>query len=388
MYALRGADRGPRPRSGRDCQHSVIASSGGGPDGGAGARAPSPSGRGDRGRPGPGRLSQIRITALPPRRGGRDDRADGASRWSPVRAWPRRSSPLGGTPVLPAGDRNATAGRAGRGRRAQLRRVWSSCPTTWNARGRRQLAPRLRRPGAGCGDPDGGPGPGPGREPCTSRAADFDSVVVMSSAAGHARHGAVTVAESPAMTMAGRCEAGRRARPGRRATSSRSATVPEVAGRVVERLLPRVASCSPWSPGPGAPPGLTDTCRHRSRRGGRRGGGRRPAALPTADGRVVHPLLARRLADRQPSAAQHPAGERGRGQDGQGVRGAKVSTVGDLLRHSRRYFSGTELSDLAAAGRRGGHGAGRGGGHQVLHTYDGWPRRRGWRPPSPTGAAP
>ena len=39
--------------------------------------------------------------------------------------------------------------------------------------------------------------------------ADFESVVVaMSSAAGHARHGAVTVAEGSAMTMAGRCEPG------------------------------------------------------------------------------------------------------------------------------------------------------------------------------------
>jgi uncharacterized protein len=39
--------------------------------------------------------------------------------------------------------------------------------------------------------------------------ADFDSVVVaMSTAAGHARHGAVTVAETVAMTMAGRCEPG------------------------------------------------------------------------------------------------------------------------------------------------------------------------------------
>jgi DAK2 domain fusion protein YloV len=39
--------------------------------------------------------------------------------------------------------------------------------------------------------------------------AEFDSVVVaMSSTAGHTRHGAVTVAESPAMTMAGRCEVG------------------------------------------------------------------------------------------------------------------------------------------------------------------------------------
>jgi DAK2 domain fusion protein YloV len=39
--------------------------------------------------------------------------------------------------------------------------------------------------------------------------ADFESVVVaMSTAAGHARHGAVTVAEKSAMTMAGRCQPG------------------------------------------------------------------------------------------------------------------------------------------------------------------------------------
>jgi dihydroxyacetone kinase-like predicted kinase len=39
--------------------------------------------------------------------------------------------------------------------------------------------------------------------------ADFESAVVaMSTAAGHARHGAVTVAENAAMTMAGRCRPG------------------------------------------------------------------------------------------------------------------------------------------------------------------------------------
>jgi dihydroxyacetone kinase-like predicted kinase len=39
--------------------------------------------------------------------------------------------------------------------------------------------------------------------------ADFESVVVaMSSAAGHARHGAVTIAEDSAMTMAGRSTPG------------------------------------------------------------------------------------------------------------------------------------------------------------------------------------
>lgn len=38
---------------------------------------------------------------------------------------------------------------------------------------------------------------------------DFDSAVVaMSTTSGHTRHGAVTVAETRAMTMAGRCEVG------------------------------------------------------------------------------------------------------------------------------------------------------------------------------------
>ena len=43
--------------------------------------------------------------------------------------------------------------------------------------------------------------------------ADFESVVVaMSSAAGHARHGGVTIAEGAAMTMAGPLSGGRRPR--------------------------------------------------------------------------------------------------------------------------------------------------------------------------------
>ena len=46
----------------------------------------------------------------------------------------------------------------------------------------------------------------------------------------------------------------------------------------------------------------------------------------------------------------------------------KIFTVGDLMRHlPRRYFSGTELSDLSTApGRRGGRGDGRGGGRPDL----------------------
>ena len=67
--------------------------------------------------------------------------------------------------------------------------------------------------------------------------ADFESVVVaMSSAAGHARHGAVTVAEKSAMTMAGRCQPGECSRRRRRRVVI-GTSVAEVAWQVVERLL-------------------------------------------------------------------------------------------------------------------------------------------------------
>ncbi len=68
--------------------------------------------------------------------------------------------------------------------------------------------------------------------------ADFDSAVVaMSSAAGHARHGAVTVAESSAMTMAGRCEAGDVLGAVEGDFVEIGDSKAEVAWRVVERLL-------------------------------------------------------------------------------------------------------------------------------------------------------
>ena len=68
----------------------------------------------------------------------------------------------------------------------------------------------------------------------------------------------------------------------------------------------------------------------------------------------------------------------------------KIWTVGDLMLHlPRRYFSGTELSDLSML--RDGEEV------TVLaevvdaKVFDvpttGRPRSRGWRPPSPTAAA-
>jgi dihydroxyacetone kinase-like predicted kinase len=68
--------------------------------------------------------------------------------------------------------------------------------------------------------------------------ADFESVVVaMSGAAGHSRHGAVTVAEKSAMTMAGRCQPGDVLGAVEGDVVVIGTSVAEVAWQVVERLL-------------------------------------------------------------------------------------------------------------------------------------------------------
>jgi dihydroxyacetone kinase-like predicted kinase len=59
----------------------------------------------------------------------------------------------------------------------------------------------------------------------------------MSSTAGHTRHAAVTVAESPAMTMAGRCEVGDVLGLVEGDFVEIGDNLAEVAWRVVERLL-------------------------------------------------------------------------------------------------------------------------------------------------------
>ena len=68
--------------------------------------------------------------------------------------------------------------------------------------------------------------------------AAFDSAVVaMSSTAAHTRHGAVTIAESPAMTMAGRCEVGDVLGLVDGDFVEIGEDVGQVAWRVIERLL-------------------------------------------------------------------------------------------------------------------------------------------------------
>lgn len=154
-----------------------------------------------------GRIGQIRINALPPDEVVGADRAVVAVVAGPGLA--AAVTELGGTPVVPASahvtaQELAVAVQQSCGDvvvlpndmegleiathlagelRTQGRRV-AVIPTVAQVQGLAALA--VHEPGA-----------------------DFDSVVVaMSSTAGHTRHGAVTVAESPAMTMAGRCETG------------------------------------------------------------------------------------------------------------------------------------------------------------------------------------
>jgi len=89
--------------------------------------------------------------------------------------------------------------------------------------------------------------------------ADFDSAVVaMSSAAGHARNGAVTVAESSAMTMAGRCEPGDVLGLVEGDFVEIGASVTEVAWRVIERLLSAGGELLTVVLGAGAEQGLVD----------------------------------------------------------------------------------------------------------------------------------
>ena len=184
-----------------------------------------------------GRISQIRITALPPSTAAAvAERALVAVVAGPGLA--DAVTALGGTAVLPTGahvsaEELTSALQQSCGEvivlpndmecleiathladelRAQGRRV-AVIPTVAQVQGLAALA--VHEPGA-----------------------DFDSVVVaMSSTAGHARHGAVTIAESPAMTMAGRCEVGDVLGLVDGDFVEIGDDLTEVAWRVIERLL-------------------------------------------------------------------------------------------------------------------------------------------------------
>jgi dihydroxyacetone kinase-like predicted kinase len=108
-------------------------------------------------------------------------------------------------------------------------------------------------------------------------AAEFDSAVVaMSSAAGHTRHGALTVAESPAMTMAGRCETGDVLGLVEGDFVEIGDSLVEVGWRVIQRLLAAGGELLTLVSGAGADPLLLDELVLRAR-----------SANPTLDVEVI-----------------------------------------------------------------------------------------------------
>ena len=183
-----------------------------------------------------GRISQIRITALPPDAGSTAERDVVAVVAGPGLA--AAVTALGGIPLVPASSHVTVvelaaalqqacgevvvlpndmetleiASHLAGELRAQGRRI-AVIPTVSQVQGLAALA--VHEPEAA-----------------------FDSVVVaMSSTAGHTRHGGVTIAESPAMTMAGRCEIGDVLGLVDGDFVEIGAELGQVAWRVLERLL-------------------------------------------------------------------------------------------------------------------------------------------------------
>ena len=216
---------------------------------------------GHRGRPpapGPGH---------PLRRAGRARRArrPPARRPAPVVAVAAGAG-LGELFVAGRRDRRARAGPGRRPSTGQMleaidrrrrRRGRSCCPTTATSIAAAEAAARTAREDErhpGRGDPD--PTPrcrGWPRSPCTSRAApSTQDIVEMTAAARHARSGAVTVAASQAMTMAGPCEPGDVLGRRSRATSWSSAHDLFDGGHRTSSsgCSAAVASWSRWSPVP------------------------------------------------------------------------------------------------------------------------------------------
>lgn len=97
--------------------------------------------------------------------------------------------------------------------------------------------------------------------------ADFDTAVAaMGAAAGHARHGGVTVAESAAMTMAGRCDVGDVLGVVDGDFVEIGGSVVEVAGRVADLLLGTGGELLTVVLGAEAPAGLAASLTARARR--------------------------------------------------------------------------------------------------------------------------
>jgi DAK2 domain fusion protein YloV len=186
---------------------------------------------------GEGRLSQIRITALPPEPPTQTSERTVLS----VVAGPGLAdavSAMGGTPVVTVDrDRTLVELTAAAQHSGGEVIILPNDPAALG--GARQLATALRTPDRRATViPTVAQVQGLAAMAVHEPAADFESAVVaMSNAAGHVRHGAVTVAEGAAMTMAGRCQAGDVLGVVMGDFVEIGRTVPEVAWAVVERLL-------------------------------------------------------------------------------------------------------------------------------------------------------
>jgi DAK2 domain fusion protein YloV len=211
-----------------------------------------------------GRLSQIRITALPPNADVTTERTVLSVVAGPGLA--EAVTSLGGTPVL-AGDRStivADLTAAAEQGCTELVLLPNDMETLEVAG---HLASEMRRQGRRVAViPTVAQMQGLAAMAVHEPTADFDSVVVtMSSAAGHARHAAVTVAESPAMTMAGRCEIGDVLGLVEGDFVEIGDSVPEVAWSVVQRLLTAGGELLTLVGGQDAEPGLVDALAERIR---------------------------------------------------------------------------------------------------------------------------
>ena len=158
-----------------------------------------------------GELSQVRITAVPLHpAAGRP--AVGRRSLVAVVAGPglaKAVSSLGGVPVL-ATDGDVTIEQLTAATQRTCGDVVILPNSTRNLKRASEVATELRRSGRRVGIiPTLAQVQGLAAMAVHEPSADFESAVMaMSSAAGHARHAAITVAQSAAMTSAGRCEPG------------------------------------------------------------------------------------------------------------------------------------------------------------------------------------
>jgi uncharacterized protein len=182
-----------------------------------------------------GELSQVRITALP------SNPAVGRRGVVAVVAGPGLANAvasLGGVPVL-ATDGDVTVNQLSAAAEQVCGDLVILPNGTENLKRARDLARELRRAGRRVGViPTIAQVQGLAAMAVHEPSADFESAVVaMSTAAGHARHGAVTVAETAAMTMAGQCEPGDVLGAVEGDVVIIGTSMTEVAWQVVQRLI-------------------------------------------------------------------------------------------------------------------------------------------------------